>query len=85
MQKLISKFWIFSITVHVANNGFDDVEQVFTATEDTDKMMLGMNPTVSEYCITLFSIPPWIVHLFKKLSIEKRDTIQIFALLKLLV
>lgn len=34
-----------SITVHVANDGFDDVEQVFTATEDTDKMMLGMNPT----------------------------------------
>merc|ERR1712008_561094 len=34
-----------SITVHVANNGFDDVEQVITATEGTDKMMLGMNPT----------------------------------------
>ena len=57
MQKLISKFWIFSITVHVANNGFDDVEQVFTATEDTDKMMLGMNPTVSEFRIFLISIP----------------------------
>ena len=36
-----------SISVLVSNNGFDDVEQVFTATEEVDHMMLGMNPTVS--------------------------------------
>ena len=36
-----------SIAVKVTNQGFDDVDQVITAQEDLDHMMLGMNPTVS--------------------------------------
>jgi len=34
-----------SITVHVNQDGFDDVSQVITAAEDVDHMMLGANPT----------------------------------------
>jgi len=34
-----------SITVKVSNNGFDDVDRVFTADEAVTYMMLGMNPT----------------------------------------
>ena len=36
-----------SITVKVTPEGFDDVQQVITAAEDVDHMMLGANPTVS--------------------------------------
>jgi len=34
-----------SIAVKVTNQGFDDVDQVITAGEDLENMMLGMNPT----------------------------------------
>merc|ERR1739848_656100 len=34
-----------SITVKVSNNGFDDVDRVFTADEAVTYMMLGLNPS----------------------------------------
>ncbi len=45
-----------SIQIEVNHDGFDAVDQVITASEDVDFMMLGLNPTVNEILLYFFSL-----------------------------